>query len=149
MSKVSELTTMLEPAINALDCELWGIEHIGQGRHSTLRLYIEREEGVGIEHCEQVSRQVSAILDVEDPISGEYTLEVSSPGLDRPLFTLEQCEHYVGELVEVRLRVPLEKRRKFSGLLAEVQEQNIVVVVDGENYSLPFNNVEKAKIQLA
>ena len=94
-----QLQQLLEPVVESLGCSLWGLEYISQGRHTTLRLYIEAEGGVGVEHCEKVSRQVSAVMDVEDPISGEYTLEVSSPGLDRPLYTLEQFQAYVGETV--------------------------------------------------
>lgn len=142
-SKVEQLQQMLEPVVTALGCELWGIEKTAQGM---LRIYIDKEEGIGIEDCERVSRQVSSLLDVEDPISGEYTLEVSSPGADRPLYTLAQFEAFVGENVSVKLRFPYEGRRNFKGLLKGVEEGDVVVEVDGYEYLLPFDSVEKANI---
>ena len=102
-SKLEQLQDILTPVIEALGYECWGIEYISQGRHSVLRVYIDHENGILIEDCETVSRQLSAVMDVEDPISSEYTLEVSSPGMDRPLFTLEQFAAFVGEQVKIRL----------------------------------------------
>lgn len=107
-SKLEQLQALLAPVVEALGYECWGVEFISQGRHSVLRVYIDRPEGILIDDCEAVSRQVSGILDVEDPISGEYTLEVSSPGMDRPLFTLEQFAKHAGEQVKIRLRSPYE-----------------------------------------
>ena len=132
--------------MNALGCELWGLDYLAQGKKSVLRIYIEKEGGVLLEDCEQVSRQISATLDVEDPISGEYTLEVSSPGMDRPLFTLDQFKRYLGETVAVRLRVAFEGRRKFSGVLKGVEDDEIVLEVDNEEYLLPFELLDKANI---
>jgi ribosome maturation factor RimP len=145
-SKQTQLEVLLEPVVEAMECELWGLDYVQQGRQSVLRLYIEKEGGVLVEDCERVSRQVSATLDVEDPIPGEYTLEVSSPGMDRPLFTLEHFERYVGEKVAIRLRVAFEGRRKFSGLLKGVEDDEIVLEVDNEEYLLPFELVDKANV---
>ncbi len=111
-SKQEQLKAMLLPVVEGLGYMFWGLDYLSQGKHSTIRLYIDSEEGVKLEDCEKVSRQVSGVLDVEDPIQGEYVLEVSSPGIDRPLYTLEQFTRYVGEEVAVRLRVPFEGRRK-------------------------------------
>lgn len=146
--KKSEATIsgLIEPTVNALGLELWGIEHVSQGKFSTLRIYIESDAGITVDDCEKVSRQVSAILDVEDPISGEYTLEVSSPGLDRPLFSLEQFESFAGSEVSVRLRSPLDGRRKFKGIITQVSEGAVCIEVDGETFSLPHAEVEKANI---
>ena len=124
----------------------WGVEFISQGRHSVLRVYIDRPEGILIDDCEAVSRQVSGILDVEDPISGEYTLEVSSPGMDRPLFTLEQFAKHAGEQVKIRLRSPYEGRRNYQGILRGVEEQDVVVLVDDHEYLLPIDSIDKANI---
>ena len=145
-SKQTQLEVLLEPIVNALDCELWGLDYIAQGKKSVLRLYIEKEGGVLVEDCEKVSRQVSATLDVEDPIRSEYTLEVSSPGMDRPLFKLDQFTRFVGEQVTIRLRVAFEGRRKFSGLLKGVENDEIVLEVDNEEYLLPYELVDKANI---
>ena len=91
-----------------------------------LRVYIDSENGVGVDDCAKVSRQVSGVLDVEDPISGEYTLEVSSPGMDRPLFKLSQYQDYIGHVVQLRLRMPFDGRRKFKGVLNGIEDEDIV-----------------------
>ena len=140
------IAEMITPTVEALGLELWGIEHGGQGKNSLLRIYIDSEEGITIDDCERVSRQVSAILDVEDPIAGEYTLEVSSPGMDRPLFTEEQFKRYVGEVVNVRTRGPINGRRKFKGTLVEVSDGTVVINIDGEDYQLPHADIDKASL---
>ncbi|SDI08611.1 ribosome maturation factor RimP [Pseudomonas panipatensis] len=145
-SKLEQLQALLAPVVEALGYECWGLEFISQGRHSLLRVYIDRPEGILIDDCEIVSRQVSGVLDVEDPISGEYTLEVSSPGMDRPLFTLEQFARYVGEQVKIKLRTPFERRRNFQGILRGVEEQDVVVLVDDHEYLLPIDSIDKANI---
>ncbi|MCP5347222.1 MAG: ribosome maturation factor RimP [Gammaproteobacteria bacterium] len=141
-----QIADLLEPTVTALELELWGVEHISQGRHSVLRIYIDSPDGISIEDCERVSRQVSGILDVEDPIAGEYTLEVSSPGADRRLFTLAQFEQYVGSEVGIRLRTPVEGRRKLKGRLTEVTGNEVAVEVDGTVYRCPFDAIEKANL---
>lgn len=123
-----------------------GIEYVSQGKHSVLRIYIDKEGGILVDDCEAVSRQASAILDVEDPISSEYTLEVSSPGMDRPLFTLEQFASHAGEQVKIKLRSPFEGRRNFQGLLRGVEEQDVVVQVDNQEFLLPIDSIDKANI---
>ncbi|WP_181265853.1 ribosome maturation factor RimP [Pseudomonas aeruginosa] len=145
-SKLEQLRALLAPVVEALGYECWGVEFISQGRHSVLRVYIDRPEGILIDDCEAVSRQVSGILDVEDPISGEYTLEVSSPGMDRPLFTLEQFAKHAGEQVKIRLRSPYEGRRNYQGILRGVEEQDVVVLVDDHEYLLPIDSIDKANI---
>ena len=145
-SKLEQLQALLAPVVEALGYECWGVELISQGRHSVLRVYIDRPEGILIDDCEAVSRQVSGILDVEDPISGEYTLEVSSPGMDRPLFTLEQFAKHAGEQVKIRLRSPYEGRRNYQGILRGVEEQDVVVLVDDHEYLLPIDSIDKANI---
>ena len=141
-----QLTALVAPVVEAMGCQLWGLEYFTHGRSSTLRLYIDREEGVGLAECEKVSRQVSSVLDVEDPISGEYTLEVSSPGMDRPLYTLEQYARYVGEQVAIKLRSAFEGRRKFNGQLNGVEGDEIIVVVEDHEYVLPIELIEKANV---
>ena len=145
-SKLEQLQDILTPVIEALGYQCWGIEYIAQGRHSLLRVYIDHDNGIFIDDCETVSRQLSAVLDVEDPISAEYTLEVSSPGMDRPLFTLEQFAAFVGEQVKIRLRSPVEERRNFQGLIRSVEDQDVVVQVDEYEYLLPIDLIEKANI---
>ncbi|MEO0443284.1 MAG: ribosome maturation factor RimP [Pseudomonadota bacterium] len=145
-AKQQLLSDLIRPLIEALDCELWGIETLSQGRYSLIRVYIEKQDGVGIEDCEKVSRQISSLLDVEDPISGQYTLEVSSPGLDRPLYTLDQYQRHIGESVAIKLSRSVEGRRKISGRLVNVEDDEVVVRVDDEEYLLPVELIDKANI---
>jgi len=145
--KGQQLQDMLEPTVKAMGFELWGIEYLSQGRHSVLCIYIESDNGITVEDCASVSHQVSSMLDVEDTISGEYTLEVSSPGMDRLLFKLGQYPAYVGEGIELRLRSPFDGRRKFKGVLKGIEGEDVVVHVDDHEYLLPYSAVEKARIQ--
>ncbi len=141
-----KLTEMLRPAVEETGKELLGVEFISAGKHSVLRIYIEHKNGITVDDCAEVSRQVSAVLDVEDPISTEYNLEVSSPGLDRPLFNKSHYEAIIGETVNVKLSIPLNGRRKFKGKLLAIEGDDIIVVVDGEDYSLNINNIEKGNL---
>ena len=145
-SKLEQLQAMLAPVVESLGYQCWGVEFISQGRHSLLRVYIDHADGILIDDCEVVSRQISAVLDVEDPITSEYTLEVSSPGMDRPLFTLEQFAAHAGEQVRIKLRSPFEGRRNFQGLLRGVEDQDVVVQVDNHEFLLPVDLIEKANI---
>ena len=141
-----KLQEMLQGAVEDLDCELWGIECQRAGRFMTVRLFIDKDGGVGVDDCADVSRQVSAILDVEDPIADKYNLEVSSPGLDRPLFTLEQFQRYVGEDIAVYLRIPVLDRRKWQGKLEKIENDMLTLIVDGQEQVLIFGNIQKANV---
>ena len=140
------ITELIEPTVLAMELQLWGIDLSQRGKYSILRIYIEREEGVTIADCEKVSRQVSALLDMEDPIGGEYTLEVSSPGLDRPLFTSEQFGRFIGSDVKVRLHHPVDGRRTLNGSIENVSGDEIVLSVDGEGFRLQHTDIEKANV---
>lgn len=140
------LTEMLTPATEALGFELLGVEFIRAGNHSTLRVYIDHEDGISVDNCADVSHQAGAILDVEDPIATEYALEVSSPGLDRPLFTVTHFEAVVGETINVRLNVPQDGRRNFKGILVEVEGDMVNVEVDNQVFSLLIDNIAKANL---
>ncbi len=145
-AKLKLIQDMLEPIVHSLGCELWGMDYISQGRHSTLRIYIDKEDGVSVDDCAAVSHQISGILDVEDPISGEYVLEVSSPGMDRPLFKLEQFAAYQGNKVQIKLRIPFEGRRNFKGVLNGVEGDDILLVVDDEEFLLPIDLIDRAQV---
>jgi len=140
------LQEMLQGAVEDLGCELWGIECQRAGRFMTVRLFIDKEGGVTVDDCADVSRQVSAILDVEDPISDKYNLEVSSPGLDRPLFTLPQFERYIGQDIAVHLRIPVMERRKWQGKLERIENDMVTLIVDGQKQVLVFGNIQKANV---
>lgn len=145
-TKEQQLHDLIAPAVTALGYEMWGLEYLTHGGQTVLRVFIDSESGISVEDCAAVSRQVSAVLDVEDPISGEYNLEVSSPGMDRPLFTLDQFQRYSGEQVKIRLRTPFEGRRNFSGRLVGVEEDEVVVAVDEHEYLLPIELIDKANV---
>jgi len=147
MAQASEkLVAIIEPAVSALGFELLGVEYMPQGRHSLLRIYIDHEDGITVDDCGDVSHQVSAVLDVEDPIRGEYTLEVSSPGLERPLFTLEHYARFAEQLAEIRLHAPLHGRRKFKGRIQGVDGDEVILDVEGEEQRLAIGNIEKAHL---
>lgn len=170
-TRIEKLQTLLAPVIESLGYQCWGVEFISQGKHSLLRVfidrqnhestdneksvdvdenvdeYIERESGIGIEDCQKVTEQISAVLDVEDPIPYEYTLEVSSPGLDRPLYTLEQFEQFKDNYVKIKLRTAFEGKRNFTGLLQGIEDQHIVLRVDNEEYLLPVELIDKANVE--
>ena len=141
-----KLTEMLRPAVEETGKELLGVEFISAGNHSVLRLFIDHENGIDVDDCAEVSRQVGAILDVEDPISSEYSLEVSSPGLDRPLFDKAHFEAVVDETVEVKISMPLNGRRKFKGKLVAVENDSLIVMVDNEEYELVISNIDKSHL---
>ena len=146
MSKNSQLTELIAPVVESMGFTFWGLEFMPQGKRSMLRIFIDHADGINVDHCAQVSRQVSAVMDVEDPFAQEYTLEVSSPGMDRPLFTLEQFQQYANHIVELRLRMPFDGRRKFKGQLIGVEQEDVVLVVDDHEYLLPIELIEKANV---
>ncbi|QAX81724.1 ribosome maturation factor RimP [Candidatus Pseudomonas adelgestsugas] len=145
-SKLKQLQALLAPVIVALGYEYWGIEFSAQRRHVILRIYIDKEGGVLVDNCVTVSRHISGVMDVEDLISVKYTLEVSSPGLERPLFTIEQFIKFIGKQVKIRLRSKFDGRRNFQGLLCGVEEQDIVVQVYDHELLLPIDIIDKANI---
>lgn len=140
------LTALIEPVVEGLGCDLWGIEYIPQGRNSSLKVYIESEDGVDVDDCARVSRQLSALLDVEDPIQGHYTLEVSSPGMDRRLFTRAQFAAFEGANVKLSLKAPYEGRRRFKGLLCGFEDGDVVVRSGDQEYLFPFEDIERANV---
>lgn len=146
MAKNAVLNELLEPVVSGLGYELVGIEYLPQGRRSLLRIYIDQEKGIAVEDCEAVSRQVSAVMDVEDPIKGEYTLEVSSPGLDRPLFIEAHYKRFIGEKAKIRLHSPINGQRKFMGVLVDAVDGKILLSVEGNTIELPLDEIEKANL---
>ena len=145
-TKHAALHALIEPVVAAMGFELWGIDHISQGKHSRLVIYIERESGVSVEDCADISRQVSAVMDVEDPIPGEYRLEVSSPGMARPLYSLDHVIRYQGHQVALKLRVAFDVRRKYQGLLAGVEGDEVLLQLEGEEYCFPIESIDSAHV---
>ena len=141
-----KLTGMLEPVIESMGYELVAVEIAGSGKGTILRVYIDSEDGITVDDCADVSYQVSGVLDVEDPLHGKYTLEVSSPGLERPLVKPEHFRQFIGARVRVRSTEPVLGRRKFKGVLDSFDGDNLVIAVDNEIYEVPFSSVEKANL---
>ncbi len=142
------LQALLQPVVEDLGYEFVGMEFNPSASHGLLRIYIDRPgTGVVVDDCARVSREVSAVLDVEDPIPGQYTLEVSSPGLDRPLFTPEQFARFAGHKVKVSVLPPVDGRRKFTGVIVGVDGADIHLEVDGEPLVLSHASIQKARIQ--
>ncbi len=144
--KEQQIEELLTPTIESLGCQVWGIEYLGQGSHTKLRIYIDRDEGISVDDCENVSRHVSDLLDVEDLVSNAYTLEVSSPGMDRLLFNADQYRQNIGQQIDVRLNFPFDGRRRITGQLTGIENDEAVVRVDDEEYVLPLENVHKARV---
>lgn len=152
--KSTDIAGLLSPTVSAMGLELLGVEYLPSPGGALLRLYIDRPgadpmaegQGVGIEDCEAVSREVSAQLDVEDPISGNYTLEVSSPGLDRPLFTLDHYHRFAGETAKVAMRLPQDGRRRLTGRIVSIEDGSITFDVDGNPIVVAFDNIDKARL---
>ena len=146
MATSDELIQLLGPVIERQGYELADLELKVGSRDGVLRIFIDKPGGVGLEDCELISRQVSALLDVEDPLPGRYSLEVSSPGLDRKLTKPAHYQRVVGEEVKVETRFPVLGRRRFRGVLQAADEKSIVVVVDREPYELQIDGIETARL---
>ena len=140
------LETRLAPLVVGLGYELWELEYSPGRGSGFLRLYIDAEAGITLDDCERVSRTVSEVLDAEDPIPGHYTLEVSSPGLERPLRTAEHFARYVGGTVSVETVQAFEGRRRFMGALTAAGAETVEVEVDGKRWTLPLSGIRKAHL---
>lgn len=141
-----KLLELLAPEIEALGYELVELDAPGHGGTGTLRIYIDCDAGVGLEDCERVSHRVSGVLDVEDPIPGHYVLEVSSPGLDRPLRTDEHFRRQVGQLVKLVMVAGRAGRRRYKGTIVGVGDGELEIEVDDERLKLPLSEVESARL---
>jgi ribosome maturation factor RimP len=141
--KVREVVT---PVVQGAGYELVDVEWKHEQGGWVIRLFIDKPDGISHEDCEQVSRQVSATLDVHDVVPHTYNLEVSSPGLDRPLRTSDHFRRFVGQKARVKLRDGLEGRRNFSGVIVSAEDSAVTMEVDGKQYTLPLSDLEKANL---
>jgi ribosome maturation factor RimP len=146
------LMRLLEPPIEALNYELVDVEFAQAGRGGVLRIFIDRRAedsslGITVDDCANVSHAVSQVLEIQDPIKGHYTLEVSSPGFDRILRTRAHFERFVGERIFAELKLPIEGRRRFVGVLKSIADDTVVVEVDGKAHSLPLERIQKARLR--
>ncbi len=147
-SRQDKLTQLLLPAVEGLGYELVGIEHLPMGKHTVLRIYIDSSDGITVEDCSRVSHQLSGVLEVEEPIKGQFTLEVSSPGIDRPLFSVEQFKQFVGSKVKLKLYHAIEGKRKIQGLIESIAGENINIKdADSDTtFQLQIDDIDKANI---
>ncbi len=142
----SELIELLEPVVTALGYEMLGIEYFKQKDGSLLRLYIDSDAGITLDDCTRVNHQVIGVLDVNDPIKERYHLEISSPGLDRPLFTLKQFQRFLGQQVKIKLREKIDERRKFTGVIKAIEETAVLVSEEGIDYLIPADVIDSAHL---
>jgi len=140
------LVNLIEPIVEGLGYECVGIDYNPHPRHGLLRVYIDSEEGILVEDCSKVSHQISGVLDVEDPIPGNYQLEISSPGADRPFFKISQFEQFIGSTVSVNLFKTIEGRRKITGLIEKVDGDIVMLQEAGQIYEVPFGAMSKARL---
>jgi len=144
---VRDLTQLFEPVVESMGYELVGIEFNAGGGHGTLRVYIDREQGVNLDDCAAISHQLSGILDVEEPIQQAYDLEISSPGIDRPLFKLADFERFIGRTAKIKLAVGVQGRKNFRGQLQAVADEKLITIeVDGEHFDLPYADIARANL---
>jgi ribosome maturation factor RimP len=140
------LVDLIEPIVEGLGYECVGIEYNPHPRHGMLRIYIDGPDGILLDDCTKVSHQLSGVLDVEDPIQGEYQLEVSSPGDDRPFFKLSQFQRYIGSTITVSLFSPIDKRKKITGIIQAVEEANVILAEGEQLFTIPFQGMSKARL---
>jgi ribosome maturation factor RimP len=148
MRQRKQLEELISPIVDGLGLEWVGIQYFPQGKRSILRLFVEKTGGITIDDCERVSRQVNAMLSVENPLAGHYVLEVSSPGIDRILFSAKQCEGHVGKLVIIRLVVPVTGKRNFKGVLQRVEGTQIFVKISEaeEEMNFSFDDIDEIRL---
>ena len=142
----AQLESLITPLVESLGCVFWGLVCKSQGQSTLLCVFIDKDTGVTLADCERVSRQIGSVMDVEDPILGPYVLEVSSPGVNRQLFTLDHYRSFIGEMVAVRLIKPYQGRRKFKGMLTDVEVDVVVLRIDDDEYLLPFESIATANL---
>lgn len=149
MAKVTDkIEALTQPVIEDMGYELVGIEYVASGKHSILRVYIDSDQGIGLNDCESVSHQLSSILDVEDPITTQYNLEVSSPGVERPLFNIKHYQRFLGHDIKLRLLRPINGQRKFNGAIGSVSEVNnsIELMTSTGSQKLDIDLIKKANL---
>lgn len=145
-AEMTSLHDILSPSVEAMGYELLLLEQTQVDKQAVLRVYIDAPGGIMLEDCEQVSHQISLILDLEDPIHTAYALEVTSPGLDRPLVKNTHFKSVLNQHVRVQTHDYILGRRRFKGQLLEASKDTIVVVVDGEDYTIPYSSIDSARL---
>ncbi|MCW8934356.1 MAG: ribosome maturation factor RimP [Gammaproteobacteria bacterium] len=144
---MNDIWSIIEPVVEGMGYEVVDIEYRPHPTDGLLRIYIDGPNGIVLEDCSAVSLQISSVLDVEDPIPGQFNLEVSSPGMDRPLRKIADFERFTGSTVKIKLTVPtLEGQRNFTGKLKGIESEDVVLEMDGETHYLALDSIDKARI---
>ena len=144
----TELDNLVKNTVEGLGFILWGYEYRPRSESALLRIFIEKEEGISVDDCAIVSRQMGAVLDVENLIPVAYILEVSSPGMDRVLFSQEQYQQYLGHKAKIRTRTPIDGRRNFLGNLKEITESHVLIHIDNQDFEIPFEIIDRTRLVL-
>jgi len=144
----NRLDDIVKNTVEGLGFELWGYEYRPHSESALLRVFIEKEQGISVDDCASVSRQIGAVLDVENIIPVAYILEVSSPGMDRVLFKAEQYQDYIGESLKIRTRTRLDDRRNFKGLLVSASKSVVTIKVDNQEFEIPYESIDRARLVL-
>lgn len=154
MTREEAITELLRPIVESMGYEWWGVEYHHNSVNAILRVYVDKlDGGISIDDIVEVTEQLNPVLDVENPIASAYTFEVSSPGIDRPLYTLAQYARYIGETVRLQMRVPVNGQRKFTGVLANVDDKQEKITLtlpkakEVVEIELDFTLIDKAKIE--
>ena len=142
------LDNLVKNTVEGLGFLLWGYEYRPRSESALLRIFIEKEDGISVDDCATVSRQIGAVLDVENIIPVAYILEVSSPGMDRVLFKAEQYQDYLGDTIKIRTRTPIEERRNFKGSLIKTSDSIVTIKVDNQEFEIPFDSIDRARLVL-
>lgn len=142
------LNNLIKTTTEGLGYQLWGYEYRPHSESALLRIFIEKDSGISVDDCATVSRQIGATLDVEDLIPVAYILEVSSPGIDRVLFSQEQYEQYLGQPAKIRTRTPINNRRNFRGRLETVTATEVSILIDKEIHNIPFDVIDRTRLVL-
>ncbi len=143
------LDSLVKNTVKGMGFMLWGYEYRPHSESALLRIFIEKQGGISIDDCATVSRQIGAVLDVENIIPVAYILEVSSPGMDRVLFTADQYQDYLGETIKIRTRTPIDERRNFKGSLIKTSDTTVTIAVDNQEFDIPFESIDRARLVLA
>ena len=146
MRAVEDLSSIINPVIERMGYIYWGLQFNGYGRRSVLRIYIDHPDGITLDDCSAVSNQISGVLDVEDSIRQAYTLEVSSPGIERPLLTKQHYELYIGAMIKVKSYTPFNNRKNFTGRLEEVSVNSITLKVGEELIDIPYGAIKQGRL---
>ncbi|MGH8475120.1 MAG: ribosome maturation factor RimP [Methylococcales bacterium] len=140
------LTSLIEPIVSGMGYELVGVEFVSHNLHPVLRVFIDSARGVVVSDCAKVSHQLSGTLAVEDPIPGNYQLEISSPGIERPLYKLADFDRFKGSAAVVHVHEEIDSRRKFRCVLRGVEARKVLLEIDGQILEIAFDRIKKAHL---